>query len=89
MDVNNTYRKVLYEVYESIDIPESRINKYLDVLSLNIILKSLSADDRKHFYRLMENGDDYAVSDFVYKRIPDFQSLLKSRIQEFIKGIHV
>ena len=62
-------------------IAESTINKYLDEITLNIILKTLPNEDRLQFYNLSEK-DTVLAKEFINAKIPNLEELLVQRVQE-------
>ncbi|EKD57140.1 MAG: hypothetical protein ACD_57C00399G0003 [uncultured bacterium] len=79
LSVSNIKLKKL--LITDLKIAESTINKYLDEITLNIILKTLPNEDRLQFYNLSEK-DTVLAKEFINAKIPNLEELLVQRVQE-------
>jgi len=79
LSVSNIKLKKL--LITDLKIAESTINKYLDEITLNIILKTLPNEDRLQFYNLSEK-DTVLAKEFINAKIPNLEELLVQRVQK-------
>lgn len=67
---------------QEIDFEDSEINRYINNVALNIILKSLTQEKRTEFYKLLHNDDFTSAQTLIKKEIPDFNKQILLKVKE-------
>ncbi len=85
-DINKRrFSRLLHELLiQELDFEDATINKFIDAVALNIILKSLTQEKRIQFYGLIHEGKQQAAEEFIRTEIPDInEQVLKMVKDEF------
>ena len=72
---------------QELDFDDSQVNKLIDNIILNIILKSLSKEKRVEFYRLLSADDYKSAQELVKSEIPNFNTKVMLEVKKRFKNI--
>lgn len=80
-------KKILSEklhqiLLEDIDFKDSEVNKYIEKISLNLILTNLSFQQRLSFYNLILEDDYEKAALFVKKEIPNLNKKILDEVKK-------
>ena len=91
MKINIAQRLLSNKLHEllvqEIDFEDSQVNKLIDSVALNVILKSLSKEKRIEFYRLISTDDYEKAKNLLKSEIPDFNKRVLIEVKNKIKDI--
>ena len=73
---------------DDLNFSDSAINDLINKISIKIILNSLQKEDRIYFYNLVNEGSIDEIRNFVYKKIPNFNSKIMEDLQILLKDIY-
>jgi len=78
----------LHEILlQEVDFKDSKINKFIDNIALNIILKSLSQKKRIKFYRLLSNDNYTDAQKLIKTEIPNLNKQILIKVRKKFKEI--
>lgn len=91
MKINISQRLLSDKLHEllvqELDFEDSQINKLIDNLTLNIILKSLDKEKRVEFYRYISSDDYEKVQKLIKNEIPEFNKKVLVEVKKEFKNI--
>lgn len=91
MKINITQRLLSNKLHEllvqEVDFEDSQVNKLIDEITLNVILNSLSKNNRMVFYRFISDDDYESAQKLIKAEIPDFNKQILGEVRKIFNKI--